>query len=68
MPHDAKLIGRAIRAKRNREHITQEELAEATGLAVSTISYIESGRACSEKSLKLIFAALEILSKIKKEN
>lgn len=67
MPRNFKVIGQAIRAKRNRAHITQKELAEATGLADTTISYIESGRPCSENSLKLIFAALEILTDMKKQ-
>lgn len=65
MPKNFRAIGQTILAKRCRIHITQRELAEATGLAETTISYIESGRPCSENALKLIFTALEILTNMK---
>ena len=45
MPEDSlKFLGRHIRAERVRCNLTQQELADQSGLAVKTVQDIEKGR------------------------
>jgi transcriptional regulator with XRE-family HTH domain len=42
--HDPRILGRAIRALRHREGITQKELAGRVGTSEAYVSNVESGR------------------------
>ena len=54
-------LGRRIKEERKKRGLTQERLAELTGISNNFISYIESGRkTASLKTIKKIADALEI--------
>lgn len=59
MEIDYRQFGRQIKSCRKAKHLSQEELAEMSGLSVSNLSYIENGE--RRGSLDSIFAISSVL-------
>jgi len=61
MDNPLRLLGRRIKEERKKKGMTQEKLAELSGISNNFISYIESGnKNASLKTIKKIADALEI--------
>ena len=64
MPLDGKAVGiqlgRAVVLQRTMRDWTQERLAEAAGLSVSTICDVEAGANCSYATVRKLIAALGV--------
>lgn len=59
---DAYRIGEAIKAERERQHLTQEELGKRIGVQKARISRMEKGRSISLSSACRAFRALGVES------
>ena len=57
---EAYKMGEAIRAERERQNLTQEELGEKAGIGEGTVSKIEHGHSLSLKNLFGIAQALDL--------
>ena len=53
---DAKSFGKAIRAKRKEQGMTQSEMAAFTGFSVSFISDLENGKPTAELERSIMLA------------
>lgn len=56
---EAKTLGNELRRERNRQHLTQKQLAERAGLRQATISAVEGGKPRTE--LRVVFDIMAAL-------